>query len=120
MEIFLNNSEISSQTKEAAVLSYKLQVQNLFQDMLLKDQQINLTKEQAKAVAENVVIGYINANANKESASKWTWQQALGNALVESGLNKNVSEQLKEGTKALENLIPKEGDTFWKWLKRNW
>lgn len=120
MEITLNNRDISDATKAQAIDSYSLQVQNLATDILLKDAKINLTREQAEAVSKNVMNNYINALANKEQASKWTWQQALGNALVESGINKEVSNNIAAGFNAIEKLMPRDNDTFLKWLKRNW
>ena len=112
LELLINQKDISDQTKEAAIQSYKLQVQDIAKTLLLKDKQIKLTDEQAKAVADNVTIGYINAAANKENASKWTWQQALGNAIRESGATGEVSKSLSEGFNAIENLIPKDDDTL--------
>lgn len=120
MEITLNNRDISDSTKLQAIESYSLQVQNLATDILLKDAKINLTREQAEAVSKNVMNNYINALANKEQASKWTWQQALGNALVESGINKEVSNNIASTFNAIEKLMPRDNDTFLKWLKRNW
>jgi hypothetical protein len=120
MEITLNNRDISDATKAQAIDSYSLQVQNLATDILLKDAKINLTREQAEAVSKNVMNNYINALANKEQASKWTWQQALGNALVESGINKEVSDNIASTFNAIEKLMPRDNDTFLKWLKRNW
>lgn len=120
MEITLNNRDISDATKAQAIDSYSLQVQNLATDILLKDAKINLTREQAEAVSKNVMNNYINALANKEQASKWTWQQALGNALVESGINKEISDNIASTFNAIEKLMPRDNDTFLKWLKRNW
>ena len=120
LELLMNQKDISDETKEATIQSYKLQVQEIAKNLLLQDKQIKLTDEQAKAVAENVTIGYINAAANKENASKWTWQQALGNAIRESGAVGEVSKTMSEGFSAIENLIPKDDDTLLKWFRRNW
>lgn len=120
LELLMNQKDISDATKEAAIQSYKLQVQDIAKTLLLKDKQIKLTDEQAKAIADNVTIGYINAAANRENANKWTWQQALGNAIRESGTTGEVSKAMTEGFSAIENLIPKDDDTLLKWLKRNW
>lgn len=120
LELLMNQKDVSDETKAATIQSYKLQVQDIAKTLLLKDKQIKLTDEQAKAVADNVTIGYINAAANKENASKWTWQQALGNAIRESGATGEVSKAMTEGFSAIENLIPKDDDTLLKWLKRNW
>lgn len=120
LELLMNQKDISDATKAATIQSYGLQVQNIAKELILKDKQINLTNEQAKSVAENVIIGYINAAANKENASKWTWQQALGNAIRESGAGGEVSKSLSEGFNAIEKLIPRDDDTLLKWLMRNW
>ena len=74
LELLMNQKDISDETKQATIESYKLQVQEIAKNLLLKDKQIKLTDEQAKSIAENVTIGYINAAANKENASKWTWR----------------------------------------------
>ena len=69
LELLMNQKDVSDETKEATIQSYKLQVQDIAKTLLLKDKQINLADEQAKAVADNLTIGYINAAANKENAS---------------------------------------------------
>lgn len=111
---------IKEETKELAVKEYSLRVSDIGAGIILKETQGKLTEAQARAVAENVAIGWMNAHSGKEQAGKWTWEQALGGAIVESGAVEVAGEEIKKIGQAFKEMMPKEGEKIWTWIKRSW
>jgi hypothetical protein len=94
LEILINNKEISNETKEEVIKSYKLQVENLIKDLLTKDANIRLNEAEIQKKAADIAIGWYNAKSSRTSAERMTWEQALGGEL--HGLTGGVGKAIRK------------------------
>ena len=67
MQLMLSN-DITKESKNSLIELNKLAVKETTSKILLQDTKANLNKQQADAVADQVIIGYMNARANGLSA----------------------------------------------------
>ena len=90
MQLMLSN-DITKESKESLIELNKLAVKETTSKILLQDSQANLSKEQADAVADQIIIGYMNARADGMSA-----QAAADSVKNQLTINYNNNRTSKE------------------------